>query len=536
MTKDLYDGIARAFPLELFPWDDYFARMAETDFLAGRADQLAVKSYFVRKAPFGGSHILLGGITAALRTVNELRFDVEGEFDWGMQDMGYQQTFIDFLKSRRRLRNITVYAPPEGTPFFPNEPIVSIAGSLAEVRLADGILIKALNFPSLSLTKWNRGVRAVRPGGVLEFGRRRSQNDLVSSLYGMLAGCTATSNSELRRSFEVPIRGTMGHEWMQSFGSLEDAFDAWLEHQPGFPIGLVDTVSCMKEDFPKWLDAVYRHKDRIKAANPTVWGWRNDSDDLAYLTIEQYLQFLRHSLAQDPWFFERMRIFLTNELDEYSEGTIISQITTQARAAGLDANDILRRIIWAAGTKPSVCADDPAIGGVMKLMECNGRACIKLALDGKGKVGPKTSIPGFNLTGMIYRGNEALGVLLYPARRYSITPDGKLHDDFNSKTMKVLEACYPDDPTVVHKLDEYRIESRQQVVFKDGMLTQVWQDNRPTIESVAKSVIEKVDALPWWLTRVANPGTLPITVTKDLYSLREQMIRTHSLQMEYQPF
>ena len=77
-TNDLYTGIRSAFPQELFPWDDYFVRMAETDFLAGRADQPAVKSYFVRKAPFGGSHILLGGITAALRTMSELRFDVEG--------------------------------------------------------------------------------------------------------------------------------------------------------------------------------------------------------------------------------------------------------------------------------------------------------------------------------------------------------------------------------------------------------------------------------------------------------------------------
>lgn len=535
-TNDLYEGISKAFPLELFPWDDYFARMAETDFLAGRADQPAVKSYFVRKAPFGGSFTLLGGITAALRTMNELEFNAAGEFDFGMREMGYRREFVDFLRSRGGLNNVTVYAPPEGTPFFPNEPIVSIAGPLAEVRLADGILISELNFASLSLTKWNRVVRAVRPGGVLEFARRRSQNHMKSSLYGMLAGCVATSNSELRRFIRVPIRGTMGHEWMQSFRTLREAFDTWLTHQPGFPVGLVDTVSCLEEDFPEWLDAVYRHRDAIKAANPPIWGWRNDSGDLAFQVIEQYVMFLRHPLAQDPWFLERMRIFLTNELDEYSSTTIRSQIMTQASAAGLDANDILRRIVWAAGTKPGVCMDDPALGGVMKLMESEGRACIKLALDDHGKPGLKTSVPGFNLTGMIRNGGDALGVLLYSAQRYRVTPEGKLHDLLHNADVKVLETCYPDDPAVVHRLDNYRIEPRQQVVFKNGQLTQAWLDNRPTIESVAKSVTASVDALPWWVTRIEKPGVLPISVTKDLFGLRDRMIRTHSLQAEYQPF
>lgn len=534
-TKDLYDGIKAAFPLELFPWDDYFARMAETDFLAGRAEKLAVKSYFVRTAPFGGSFTLLGGITAALRIFNELRFDSQ-EFMDGMLDMGYQPEFIDYLKELGGLKGITVFAPPEGTPFFPNEPIVSISGSSAQVRLADGILISECNFESLSMTKWNRIARTVRPGNVLEFARRRSQNHMKSSLYGILGGCFATSNSELRRFFEVLIRGTMGHEWMQSFPSLREAFDTWLEWQPGFPIGLIDTVRCMEEDFPEWLDAVYRHRESIKAANAPIWGWRNDSGDLAYLTIEQYLQFLKHPLAEDAWFKDRMRIFLTNELDEYASMSIISQITTQARAAGFDAEDILHRIIWAAGTKPGVCSDDPALGGVMKMMEFDARACIKLALDAGGRVGPKTSIPGFNLSGMISNGKDKLGILLYPAQRYYVTPEGKLRDKLNSRTVQTLEACHPDNPTLVHKLPDYHIEPRQEIVFKDGELTKVWLDNRPTIAGVAKSVMSKVDALPWWLTRIEKPHVLPISVTPDLFGLRERMIRSHSLQMEYQVF
>jgi len=65
-TKNLLDGVRAAFPKQLFPWDEYFPQMAETDWLCGDGDTIAAKSFFIRQAPFGGSYAVLGGITAAL--------------------------------------------------------------------------------------------------------------------------------------------------------------------------------------------------------------------------------------------------------------------------------------------------------------------------------------------------------------------------------------------------------------------------------------------------------------------------------------
>src|SRR3989338_1926544 len=103
----------------------------------------------------------------------------------------------------------------------------------------------------------------------------------------MLAGCFATSNAELCRFFLFLLRGTMGHEGPQSRNSVNEYFQAWLKEHSHLPIGLVDTVRCLKVDFPAWLDAVYEYREQIKASNPKVWGWRNDSGDLAYLEIEE---------------------------------------------------------------------------------------------------------------------------------------------------------------------------------------------------------------------------------------------------------
>lgn len=534
-TRDLYDGIALAFPLEVTPWDDYFARMAEADFLLGRHETLAAKSYFVRKAPFNGSFTLLGGITAALRVISEIRFDTP-EFARAMERKHYRPEFIAYLATLDGLKDVKVHAAPEGTPFFPNEPIISITGPIAQLRLADGILIGECNFPSLSLTKWSRIVRTTRPGGVLEFARRRSQDRMRTSLYAMLAGCVATSNDELTNSFDVEARGTMGHEWVQSFPTVREAFDAWLSVEPRYPVGLVDTVKCLEEDFPAWLDSVEAHKEAIREANPAVWGWRNDSGDLAYLTIEQYARFMRHPLASELWFRDHMRIYLTNELDEYAAGAIIAQITTQARAAGLDAEDILHRIVWAAGTRPGVCEDDPALGGVMKLVEFDGRPCIKLALDADGRVGVKTSIPGFNLSAMIRsKSGENLGIVLYPAHRYEITDEGQFFDLVKNHVMPVIEVVHPDNESLASTYEEYTVVPRQALVY-DGGLTDTWQRSRPTIESVQAHVRQSVDDLQWWVTRIDQPHNFKVSVTPDVFRLRTDMIRKHALQGEYASF
>jgi nicotinate phosphoribosyltransferase len=523
--ENLLEGIRRAFPLQLFPWDDYFPRMAETDWFAGRGDTLAVKSYFIRKSPFEGSFALLGGITACLRGVADLSFE-DDDFFKGMLDMGYRGDFVGWLNNCQRLR-LKIYAPPEGEIFAANVPIITAIGPLPHIRLFEGILTEAVNFATLNLTKWHRLVRTVRPANVLEFARRRAQNATKATLYAMLAGCFATSNSEMRRFFNFKVIGTMGHEWVQGFGDVEEAFRIWLDHQPSKAIGLIDTKQCLEHDFPAWLKEVEQHQEAIKRANPPIWGWRNDSGDLAYLTIEQYIKFQQHPLAQDPWFAEKMRIVLTNELDEYAAKSITEQIYSQARAAGLDANDIIQRIIWAAGTKPGTCDDQPSLGGVAKLMEIKELACIKLAFDANGRPGIKTSIPGFNKSVIVRDSNgEVKCILVYPARRYEVKSNGRLQDLKESTELSVLTACHPDNPGARMEIYDYTATPQQQLVYDsiDGSgFTEAW-DN-PSISTVPIRIQKAVDNLHWSMTRLDKPYPIKVSLTPDLFELRQQMIQ-----------
>ncbi len=535
-TSNLLEGIRHAFPLQMMPWDEYFPQMAEADFMLGRQDTIAAKTFFIRKAPFGGSYALLGGITAALRGISELRFDDEA-FQYGMRQLGYSQPFLEWLKQRGRIQ-VKLWSGFEGDTIFPNQPSVTVVGSLPDTRFAEGILTEALNFPTLALTKWYRLVRSVRPGQVLEFGRRRAQHAQKATLYGILAGCFATSHSDISRFFDVLLIGTMGHEWMQSFGDVKQAFDAWLRVKPNKPVGLIDTLQCLQHDFPAWLDAVYEHREAIKTANPPVWGWRNDSGDLAYLTIEQYVRFWKHPISQHEWFTDRMRTVLTNDLDEYTAQSILGQIRSQAGEAGLNAEDILRRIVWAAGTKPSTCDDQPSLGGVAKLMQVAQHACIKLAFDADGLPGVKTSIPGFNRSALIRdRNGEPVCVLLFPHHRYDVTTEtghGRLCHKDSGAELQGITACHPNNPGSRMEIKNYTAEPQQHLIYDtltgDGF-TSLWND--PTIVGVAEAVERNVDSLHWTQTRLQNPHTVKVSLTPDLFELRQEMIHRGVLREDF---
>jgi len=374
------------------------------------------------------------------------------------------------------------------------------------------------------MTKWHRLVRVASPGRVLEFARRRAQDALRTTLYAMCAGCFASSNANMKIYADINIVGTMGHEWIQAFGDVLEAFMAWLSVKPDKPVGLVDTIQCLEYDFPLWLQAVLAHQKKIREANPTMWGWRNDSGDLAHQAMVQFQKFMRHALAQDPWFLEKFAIVQTNEIDEWAAYEIINQIRDTVPEL---AQEIIGHIIWAAGTKPGVCSDQPSIGGVAKLMEASNQACIKLNFDANRLPGAKTSIPGCNFSALIVDpcDNEAKFVLIFPAADYSINPDGQLVDKGGGEVLQKLTGHHPDNPGDQIEMSPYIAISSQNLVYDslDGNgFTPNWKN--PEIGEVTRQIQRQVNMLPWTMTRLVKPETMRVYLTPKLYTLRRRMI------------
>jgi nicotinate phosphoribosyltransferase len=505
-STNLLEGIRTLFPLEVCPWDDYYMRMAQTDFLLQRHNLKASKTYFIRKAPFGGSFAHLGGLTAFLRILKDYEFN--DEVGMALLDQGYDPVFIGYLTDELVKMNVTVYAPPEGSIFFPNEPCIIMEGTLLGVRIAEGMLLANVNYPSLSMTKWARVVQSAGQGSTMEFARRRAQDPLQTALYAHLAGVNISSNAELRCGINVPIRGTQGHEFVQSFGDEYEAFDKWLEINPSRPVLLVDTVDTLKSGLPNAIRAFKKHWDRIKAAKGAP-GIRNDSGDLAYITIEE-------RIALDAAGLNDVVIYQTNDLDEYLIEDIRGQIFTNAAKAGLDPNETIRKIVWACGTQPGTCADQPSIGGVAKLSTVEywneERAVIKIAHDNP----IKTSIPGSNRsTWLRHKDTGEVFCCLIHDRAEDVT--------------KCTSARHPDDESsrvVLQHMTDLEYIPRQRIAFKNGDI----QDGfNPSIQDVKSLVRREEDMLHWTLKRLKSPHTMKVSLSGDVFDLRKRLVFNNQL-------
>jgi nicotinate phosphoribosyltransferase len=494
-NKDLYTAIQKLFPLPVCPWDDYFMAMAQTDYLAGRAGAQAAKSFFIRKAPFGGSYALLGGLVEFIRILNEHRFNDECLAI--LEEQGYRKDFRDYLRHLGGLRHmVNVHAPKEGSIFLPSEPVITIDGDIIACRIAEGMLA-CVNPSSLFITKWHRVEQAAAPGIAMEFSRRRAQNDLRVSLYARMGGAAITSNADMLKAVSLIVKGTQGHEWIQSWGDEYTAFERWLYFNPDKPVLLVDTINTLASGIPNAIKAYKVHAEKIIKAGG-IFGVRFDSGDLAYLALETANIFKKEQITN-------YKMYMTNDLDEYKIESIKQQIFTNARRLGLEPEEVLNKLVWAAGTLPGTCEDQPSLGGVAKLVEMDGKAVIKIAKDNP----IKTSIPGNNRSAFVYKGTELICCMIY-------------HKDENPGAIE--KVYHPDDEAMCidfSKIGRITFEERQQIINLD--------EYRPSIDEVRNHIKVETSQLHWTHKRFENPHVIKVSLSPKVFYLRQKMIREFKL-------
>jgi nicotinate phosphoribosyltransferase len=477
--------------------------MAQTDWLEGKFHPNSSKTFFIRKAPFCGSYAVMGGLTAFIKALHEFRFDED--VSRALLDMGYNKCFVTYLKNSHKRIHVNVFAISEGDIFFPNEPAIVIEGSLLDCRFAEGILLKHVNFASLAYTKWSRVYQAASPGASMEFARRRAQDDIRTSIYAHLAGINYSSNAEVRRGLDLKIVGTMGHEFIQSRGNQFDAFDSWLEYNPDRPVLLGDTEDTLKSGLPDAIKAFKKHWERIQNAGG-VPGFRLDSGDLAYLTIESRRGF-------DAAGLNTVNVFETSDLDEYKIQSIKEQIFTHAHRANINPYDTIEKTVWACGTHPGTCHDQPSLGGVAKLtsIERNGRECevIKLAKDNP----IKTSIPGNNRSALIInkKDYQISSCLIYKKEENPFKFNLGVNSDDGNKP------CY-------YSNDENVVILRQKPVYFNHSIS-LEEDTRKIIENHKSSL----KLLHWTNRRLDKPHPVKVLLSENLYNIRQKMINENLL-------
>ena len=294
---------------------------------------------FIRSLPPQRNYLIAAGLEQALDYLEKVRFHSH-EIDYLRQQPVFRHISRDFFNFLQDFRFTgEVWAVPEGTPVFPEEPLLRVTAPIIEAQIVETFLLATLTFQTMIASKAARIVDAAQGREVIEFGSRRAHGPEAGTLAARAAyigGCVGTSNVEAGQQFGIPVFGTLAHSFVMAYHQEEEAFRRFQALFPEHAVLLVDTYDTLAA-----IDAIVSSGLRPAAV-------RLDSGDLYELSREVRRKLNAAGLTDT-------RIFATSDLDEY----VISELL--ARGAEVDA--------FGVGTSLATSKDAPALGGVYKLVD-----------------------------------------------------------------------------------------------------------------------------------------------------------------------
>jgi len=465
--------------------DLYEVTMACGYFKAGMAEHEAAFHVTFRENPFAGQFTVACGLATAIDFLRAFHF-TDPEINYLSSQRGndgmalFDSGFLDYLSGLRL--TCDVYAIPEGTLVFPNEPLIRVRGPVIQCQLMETALLTILNFQSLIATKAARICLAAENDPVIEFGLRRAQGidgGLTAARAAYVGGCDGTSNLQAGERFGIPVSGTQGHSWIMFFDTEMEAFQTYARAMPNNCVFLVDTYNS--------LDGVRHAIDvgrRLRSDGYEMLGVRLDSGDRASLSIET-----RRML--DEAGFTKAKIVCSGDLDEFA----IAEM--KKRGAKIDA--------WGVGTKLTTGQPDAALGGIYKLAAVRKpahkwRYRIKLSDDAD-----KTSYPG------------SLQV-----RRFH-WPNGSFIADVIYEIDHAVG-----EPCVIVDLDDKKTEIPVGTEYSD-LLVPVFCDGElvyrtPAIQGSRERTREQLRCAPPEILRLEDPANYTTGLEESLYELRSKLI------------
>jgi len=325
--------------------DHYQLTMLES-YLQQGMQETAVFELFFRKLPPTRNFLVAAGLEQALEFLENLHFSAE-ELAWLKSRFG--PALINYLEQFRFTGD--VHAMPEGTLFFPDEPILRITAPLPQAQFVESRLINLLHFETLIASKAARSV-LVAPGKLLvDFGMRRAHGAeaaLLAARAGYLAGFSGTSTVLAAAIYGMPSFGTVAHSYIQAHANETAAFEHLVRCHPENSTLLIDTY-----DTEAAATKVVTLARKLAQDGIEVSGVRLDSGDLG-------MHAWRVRRILDEGRLEKTRIFASGNLNENRVHELISS------GAPIDG--------FGLGTALDVSSDAPALDCAYKLQEYAGKA------------------------------------------------------------------------------------------------------------------------------------------------------------------
>lgn len=361
--------------------DLYQLTMAACYFEQGMHEE-ATFSLFIRKFPPNRGYFVAAGLEAALQYLETFRFTAD-DLAYLESTGLFQTRFLEYLQGVRFTGE--VWALPEGSIFFKDEPILEVSAPILEAQLVETFIINAVSFETLIASKAARSTAAAQGRPLIDFSLRRTHGadaGLKAARASYLAGFTGTSNVLAGKLYGLPIFGTMAHSYISSFDHEIDAFRVFARNFPKITTLLIDTY----DDITGARHAAQVAKE-MEARGERLRGVRLDSGDIAAIS-KQVRQVLNEAGL------DYARILASGGFDEHK--------TAQVLAAGGEVD------IFAVGTKMGVSADAPYFDIAYKLVRYAERPVMKLSTGKVTLVDKKQVFRYFDDQGQMARDTIAL--------------------------------------------------------------------------------------------------------------------------------
>ncbi|WP_346930648.1 nicotinate phosphoribosyltransferase [Clostridium sp.] len=468
---------------------DFYELTMANGYLNTEADDtIAYFDMFFRKIPDGGGYCIMAGVQQLIEYLTNLKFTDEDIKYLKSKDI-FSEEFLNYLANFKF--SCDVWAIPEGTPVFPNEPLVTVRGPVMEAQFIETMILLTINHQTLIATKAARICEAASGRPVMEFGSRRAQG-YDGALYGaraaIIGGCNATACTMADELFNVPVTGTMAHSWIQLFDSEYEAFAAWAKTYPDNTVLLVDTYNVLKSGIP---NAIKVFDEILKPMGKRPKAIRIDSGDIAYLSIET-----RKML--DEAGYEDVKITISNSLDEFIIKAVLDN------GARIDSFGVGERLITARS--------EPVFGGVYKLVaiEKNGTIIPKIKISENVE---KITNPGFKSLYRVYdkKTNKAIADLI------------ALNDEkFDSN--RPLQLFDPNYTWKRKSIKNYNIKNLMVQIFDKGKCTY----ESPSVMDIREFCIKEKASLWSEIRRLQNPHQYYVDLSKNLWNLKESLLHEYS--------
>ncbi len=463
--------------------DFYEYTMANGYLNKNMKDRIAYFDVFFRKVPDEGGYAIVAGLEQIINYIRNLSFD-EDDINYLKKQNKFSKEFLNYLENFRFTGDI--WAIPEGTVVFPNEPLITVKAPIIEAQLLETMLLLTINHQSLIATKTSRIVKEAQGRPVMEFGARRAHGinaAVEGARAAIIGGAVGTSCTLSAKEFSVPASGTMAHSWIQSFDSEYEAFKSYAEIYPDDCTFLIDTYNTIESGLP---NAIKVFNEVLKPRGCRPKAVRLDSGDLAYLSKK-----VRKIL--DEAGYEDCKICATNSLDEYLIKSLIEQ------DAKID--------LFGVGENLITAKSDPVFGGVYKLV----------ALEQDKKIIPKIKV------------SENTAKVTNPSfkkvyRFYDNKTKKAIADVIALADEKIDEKEYmifdPQNPWKKKTLKDYEIRELQEKIFENGKLIY----KNPSLKEIAKYSKKELDSMWEEVKRIENPHKYYVDLSKKLWILKNNML------------